>query len=163
MSAEIAYLSNRAYAFQPYLWDIQTRESAVIDVIDGVTLRSAIIPLNAFISGPAAGGSMPAPTDPNDGRRPRSVSWKWYDQVPLLLLFFSPCIGCADRTRGAHLQVCPQERRTYVDAKVVRRLRDIPEERRPSGKEILEAWAAELGNMTESCVVVTGDHVWTFE
>ncbi|KAG9003015.1 hypothetical protein FRB93_011302 [Tulasnella sp. JGI-2019a] len=139
MSAEIAYLSNRAYAFQPYLWDIQTKESTVIDVIDGVTLRSAIIPLNAFLSGPAAGGSMPTPTDPTETRRPRAVSWKWFDQV------------------------CPHDRRKVVNVDAVRRARGISEDDKPSGRAILEAWGKELGEMSEPCVVVTGDHVWTFD
>ncbi|KAG8888710.1 hypothetical protein FRB98_006967 [Tulasnella sp. 332] len=139
MSAEIAYLSNRAYAFQPYLWDINTQNSTVIDVVDGVTLRSAIIPLNAFISGPAAGGAMPNPIGPNESKRPRAVSWKWFAEV------------------------CPDERRKYVDVRTVRKQRGIEEDRKPSGKEILEAWTAELGDMTESCVVVTDDHVWTFD
>lgn len=64
LSAQMAYMSNRAYAFQPYLWDINTWHRTVIDV-DGVTERSAIIPINAFLGGPAAGGPMPASSEPS--------------------------------------------------------------------------------------------------
>lgn len=80
MSAEMAYLSNRAYAFQPFLWDIKSGDHIVKDE-DGVTWRSAEIPLNAFIAGPAAGGPMSIPAPGNEVIAPRAVSYDWFDKV----------------------------------------------------------------------------------
>lgn len=78
ISAQMAYMSNRAYAFQPYLWDIHAWYRTVMD---GDTERSAVIPLNTFLNGPAAGGPMPTPANPNEPPAPRAVSWHWFDEV----------------------------------------------------------------------------------
>lgn len=59
--------------------------------------------------------------------------------------------------------MCPDNRRVYVDVKEVRQKYGILEDDKPGGEKILEAWAEELGQRDESCIVVTGDHVWTFE
>lgn len=80
MSAEMAYLSNRAYAFQPIYWQMFTYERIVKDD-DGITWRSAEIPLNAFIAGPAAGGPMPSAAPGWDAVAPRAVTLDWFNQV----------------------------------------------------------------------------------
>lgn len=61
------------------------------------------------------------------------------------------------------MQVCPKSRSTYVDVEMVRKKWGIEESQTPDGGKMLEAWGAELGSMNQSCVVVTGDHAWTWE
>ncbi|KAG8856913.1 hypothetical protein FRB96_006176 [Tulasnella sp. 330] len=80
--SHLAFLSNRAYVFRGYLWSLDPGTA----VEDGPgRWRSARIPLNAFISGPTAGGSM----GPNI-TTPRAVYNTYWDQV------------------------CPPERRTHL-------------------------------------------------
>ncbi|KAG8925484.1 hypothetical protein FRC02_009624 [Tulasnella sp. 418] len=71
--SHIAYLSNRGYVFQPYIWDAQTSSKAVLD---GRQWRSSRIPLRAFISGPTAGGQFSAAD-----HSPRSVSVQWWEKI----------------------------------------------------------------------------------
>lgn len=95
MAAQMAYLSNRAYAFQPYLWDIYTSQRVVKD--KGGKKRSAVIPLNAFISGPVAGGPMPGPRYPDEEVIPRAVSYEWFDKV-------GGCCCCCRSRQAAFLR-----------------------------------------------------------
>ena len=143
MSAQTAFMSNRAYAFQPYLWDQATYKPVVEE--DG-RWKSATIPLNAFISGPVSGGRFgPGTGTASDGQRsayweaPRGVTYEFFDQV------------------------CPKSRRVRVSVQDVRKKYDIEEASdRPTGKETLEAFSKTLLAMNDSCVVVGGDHVFTF-
>ncbi|KAG9018296.1 hypothetical protein FRB90_011626 [Tulasnella sp. 427] len=144
MSAQLAYMSNRAYVFQPYMWNISSIEPVQLD---GKHYRSNIIPLNAFIEGPAAGARFgPGTGTTVDGAKaaweaPRAVSYDWYDEV------------------------CPPERRTYLDAGEFRKRVGVVEmDKGPasSTKEILELFSRELLKVNETCVSFTGDHVFTF-
>lgn len=49
-----------------------------------------------------------------------------------------------------------------MDVHTVQKKWGIEDAKEPDGKKILDAWASELGNMNQSCVVVAGDHVWTW-
>ena len=64
----LAYRANRSYVFEDYTWSHTYLPYTIYDF----ALRPARIPLNAFISGPSAGGPMPAP---------RTVSAEYWDQV----------------------------------------------------------------------------------
>ncbi|KAG7088827.1 hypothetical protein E1B28_012782 [Marasmius oreades] len=72
MNAHLAYISNRTYVFQDYYWkkDYYTWPSSTWRTDPPRT------PLNALISGPAAGG----PFEPNDPS-PRAVSENFFDVV----------------------------------------------------------------------------------
>lgn len=82
----MAYLSNRAYAFQPFIWEMWTTDQ-LVKSDDGVTLRSARIPLNAFISGPTAGGHMSMPAPGWDVTAPRAVSYDFFEEVRFVFSF----------------------------------------------------------------------------
>lgn len=144
MSAQLAYMSNRAYVFQPYMWNISNPEPVELD---GRHYRTNIIPLNAFLSGPAAGGRFgPGTGITKAGERasweaPRSVSYDWYDEV------------------------CPEERRKYLDTGELRAKMGLIESDRGlanTTREMLEGISKALLEVDEPCVTLTGDHVFTF-
>ncbi|KAG8904053.1 hypothetical protein FRC00_014281, partial [Tulasnella sp. 408] len=137
-------MSNRAYVFQPYMWNISNPEPVELD---GKHYRSNWIPLNAFLSGPAAGGRFgPGTGTTKSGERapweaPRSVSYDWYDEV------------------------CPPERRKYLDTGELRKQLGLVEsDRGPanSTKEMLVGISTYLREIDDTCVTLTGDHVFTF-
>lgn len=66
--SHLAHLSNRSFVFEDYTWSRTPLPYSIYDF----ALRPARIPLNAFISGPSAGGPMPAP---------RSVSAEYWETV----------------------------------------------------------------------------------
>jgi hypothetical protein len=51
----LAYMSKRSFVFEDYVWSHTPFPYTIYDF----ALRPARIPLNAFISGPTAGGPMP--------------------------------------------------------------------------------------------------------
>jgi hypothetical protein len=53
----LAYMSKRSFVFEDYVWSHTPFPYTIYDF----ALRPARIPLNAFISGPTAGGPMPGP------------------------------------------------------------------------------------------------------
>ncbi|KDQ16717.1 hypothetical protein BOTBODRAFT_106532 [Botryobasidium botryosum FD-172 SS1] len=71
--SHLAHLSNRAYIFNNYTWDLVSKGPYVYD---NGRPRASVMPLTAFISGPTAGGSW-APNDP----APRSISAEWWETV----------------------------------------------------------------------------------
>ncbi|THH03544.1 hypothetical protein EW145_g6178 [Phellinidium pouzarii] len=68
LMSQLAYLSNRSYVFEDYTWRHTPFPYAIYDF----ALRPARIPINAFISGPSAGGPMPAP---------RAVSSEYWETI----------------------------------------------------------------------------------
>src|ERR1700730_2782067 len=64
----LAYRSRRSFVFEDYVWSHTVFPYTIYDL----SLRPARIPLNAFISGPTAGGPMPAP---------RAISSQWWETV----------------------------------------------------------------------------------
>lgn len=68
MMSHLAYLANRSYVFEEYTWSHTPLPWTIYDF----ALRPARIPLNAFISGPSAGGPM---------AQPRAVSAEFYETI----------------------------------------------------------------------------------
>ena len=68
LMSHLAYLANRSYVFEEYTWSHTPLPWTIYDF----ALRPERIPLNAFISGPSAGGSMGPP---------RAVSAEYYEVV----------------------------------------------------------------------------------
>ncbi|KAH8107446.1 hypothetical protein DFH11DRAFT_1189477 [Phellopilus nigrolimitatus] len=68
LMSQLAYLSNRSFVFEDYTWSHTPLPYSIYDF----ALRPARIPLNAFISGPSAGGPMSAP---------RAVSADYWERV----------------------------------------------------------------------------------
>lgn len=141
MTAQLAYLSNRAYTIQPYIWNSHSWTRVVVD---HGHLRSAQIPLNAFITGPIVGANIESNSTSTTESRPnppRAITRKFFDQV---------CPSRSSRIR-------------YVDIDEIRVKYGIEESKEPSAAQILEAWSTELGAIEDSCVVVRGpDHVFSF-
>ncbi|EKM77859.1 hypothetical protein AGABI1DRAFT_76890 [Agaricus bisporus var. burnettii JB137-S8] len=73
MFSYLAYLTNRSFVFEDYTWSHLPSPYTIYDF----ALRPTRIPLNAYISGPTAGGSMDnAPESP-----PRAVSFDFWQTV----------------------------------------------------------------------------------
>ncbi|KAI5117565.1 hypothetical protein M0805_009643 [Coniferiporia weirii] len=68
LMSQLAYLSDRSYVFEDYTWSHTPLPYSIYDF----ALRPTHVPLNAFISGPSAGGPMPAP---------RAVSSEYWEIV----------------------------------------------------------------------------------
>src|ERR1700733_15278838 len=84
----LAYMSNRSFVFEDYVWSHTPFPYTIYDF----ALRPKRIPLNAFISGPTAGGpislpsSSPPPTPHQTQQRqqhthPRAISAEWWETV----------------------------------------------------------------------------------
>lgn len=69
----LAYMSNRSFVFEDYTWSHTPFPYTVYDF----ALRPKRIPLNAFISGPTAGGPMPS----SHSNAPRAISAEWWESV----------------------------------------------------------------------------------
>lgn len=67
-------MSNRSFVFEDYTWSHTPFPYTIYDF----ALRPKRIPLNAFISGPTAGGPMPSSTHLNS---PRAISAEWWETV----------------------------------------------------------------------------------
>ncbi|KAL4077833.1 hypothetical protein J3A83DRAFT_4186114 [Scleroderma citrinum] len=72
LMSHLAYVSNMSFVFEDYTWSHTPLPWAVHDF----ALRPARIPLNAIISGPTAGGSMP-----KGSQSPMAVSAEFYERV----------------------------------------------------------------------------------
>jgi hypothetical protein len=64
----LAYMSRRSFVFEDYVWSHSPFPYTIYDF----ALRPVRIPLNAFISGPTAGGPMPGP---------RAISAEFWETV----------------------------------------------------------------------------------
>ncbi|KAG8842234.1 hypothetical protein FRB96_005848 [Tulasnella sp. 330] len=141
MTAHLAYLSYRAYTIQPYIWNSYSLTPVVVD---NGHLRSAKIPLSAFITGPAVGAEIQLNhTNGAESRSnpPRAITRKFFNQV---------CPPRSSRIR-------------YVDIDEIRVKYGIEESKEPSAAQILEAWSTELSAIEDSCVVIKGTgHVFSF-
>ncbi|THH17017.1 hypothetical protein EW146_g3711 [Bondarzewia mesenterica] len=68
LMSHLAHLVNRSYVFEDYTWSHLPLPYTIYDF----ALRPTKIPLNAFISGPSAGGPMPVP---------RAVNVEYWNRV----------------------------------------------------------------------------------
>lgn len=132
----IAYATNRSFVFSDYTWS----HTPLPFTIDDYSLRPARMPLNAFISGPTAGG-------------PISTS---HSQHTLKLPVDSSARIDTD-LRAVHLvyfdAVCPQNKRVRLTSADVPRLGDGTLD----GNELLATWVDWLSRdevINEPCVVV---------
>ena len=73
MHSYLAYITNRSFVFDDYIWSHGPFPYTVSDL----EFRAARIPLNAFISGPIAGAPFFAPAD----SFPRAVHAKFWDTI----------------------------------------------------------------------------------
>ncbi|KAJ7704987.1 hypothetical protein B0H17DRAFT_1166704 [Mycena rosella] len=71
----LAHLAGRSYVFEDYTWSHLPLPYTVYDF----ALRPTRIPLNAFVTGPLAGGALPPPDENVVGKR--AVSAAFYEQV----------------------------------------------------------------------------------
>ncbi|KAK0496471.1 hypothetical protein EDD18DRAFT_207437 [Armillaria luteobubalina] len=132
----IAYATNRSFVFSDYTWS----HTPLPFTIDDYSLRPARMPLNAFISGPTAGGPMSAS----------------YSQHTLELPVDSHARTNTD-LRAVHLAyfdaVCPQNKRVRLTSADDPRLSDDTLD----GNELLATWVDWLSRdemINEPCVVV---------
>lgn len=68
----LAYMTDRSFVFEDYAWSHTPFPWTIYDF----ALRPKRIPLNAFISGPTAGGPMPP-----SSAAPRAISAEWWEKV----------------------------------------------------------------------------------
>lgn len=71
----LAHLSGRVYVFEDYTWSHLPLPYTIYDF----ALRSTRIPLNAFVTGPLAGGALPAPDE--NALEKRAVSAVFFEKV----------------------------------------------------------------------------------
>jgi hypothetical protein len=72
MLSYLAYITNRSYVFDDHIWSHSPFPYTLYDL----ALRPSRIPLNAFISGPTAGGPISKTLDP-----PRAVHIDFWESV----------------------------------------------------------------------------------
>ncbi|KXN89070.1 hypothetical protein AN958_06339 [Leucoagaricus sp. SymC.cos] len=78
MLSYLAYITNRSYVFDDYTWSHTPFPYTIYDF----ALRPARIPLNAFISGPTAGGSIsPSRSSSHGTPSPRAVHTKFWESI----------------------------------------------------------------------------------
>ncbi|KAK7462364.1 hypothetical protein VKT23_007965 [Stygiomarasmius scandens] len=75
MMSYVAYLTDRAFVFEDYVWSLN---SPFWSTVDEWALRPSRIPFNAFISGPTTGGPI---STRGNAVETRSVSLEFFDQV----------------------------------------------------------------------------------
>lgn len=140
LMSHLAYLSNRSFVFEDYTWSHTPFPWTIYDF----ALRPKRIPLNAFISGPTAGGplslddlssSVTYPTFPPPERQRQHV------QYP------SPRAISAEEWYNT---VCPKHKRVTIPSKGAP-TGDITIE----GNEVMEWWVRRLSEYAdESCVEI---------
>ena len=137
----LAYMSNRSFVFEDYVWSHTPFPYTIYDF----ALRPKRIPLNAFISGPTAGGPMPASspnTNPPDrlsphalsrsSTAPRAISAEWWETV------------------------CPKRKRCVVSSK------DAPND--AEGDELIEWWVRTLEDVGDKgCVEIDSSSQIVFD
>ncbi|PBK80552.1 hypothetical protein ARMGADRAFT_949580 [Armillaria gallica] len=132
----IAYAANRSFVFSDYTWS----HTPLPFTIDDYSLRPARMPLNAFISGPTAGGPISASHNQHTLELPVDS----HARIDTYL-------------RAVHLDyfdaVCPQSKRVRLTSADVPRLGDDTLD----GNELLATWVDWLSRdevINEPCVVV---------
>jgi hypothetical protein len=145
----LAYMANRSFVFEDYVWSHTPFPYTIYDF----ALRPKRIPLNAFISGPTAGGPMPllppspspipSPHDPPPDRTkhqrqqhqrpiaPRAISAEWWETV------------------------CPKWKRRIVSSE------DAPNDK--DGNELIDWWVRRLGEVSDGCVEIDSSSQVVFD
>jgi hypothetical protein len=118
----LAYTSNRSFVFEDYVWSHTLFPYTIYDF----ALRPKRIPLNAFISGPTAGGPISPPSSSSSSsssqQAPRAISAEWWETV------------------------CPPHKRHVVSSK------DAPND--AEGDVLIEWWVRTLCEVSNEYVEV---------
>jgi hypothetical protein len=70
----LAYMLNRSFVFEDYVWSHTLFPYTIYDL----ALRPKRVPLNAFISGPTAGGPMSPPSSYSSSQQAlHAISAEW--------------------------------------------------------------------------------------
>ncbi|KAJ7140132.1 hypothetical protein C8R46DRAFT_1361342 [Mycena filopes] len=94
----LAHLTGRAYVFEDYTWSHSPLPYTIYDF----ALRATRIPLNAFVTGPLAGGPLPAPDD--RAFQKRAVSAAFYEKVcPRAVIHSVSSVGAPTEAEGSAL------------------------------------------------------------
>ncbi|KAJ7490675.1 hypothetical protein FB451DRAFT_624133 [Mycena latifolia] len=94
----LAHLAGRAYVFEDYTWSHLPLPYTIYDF----ALRSTRIPLNAFVTGPLAGGALPAPDE--DAVEKRAVSAAFFERVcPRSAIHTVSSVGAPTDAEGSAL------------------------------------------------------------
>ncbi|KAF8303077.1 hypothetical protein DL93DRAFT_2067058 [Clavulina sp. PMI_390] len=135
LNSEIAYRSNRAYVFTPFIWDaiakgdyVAVKSDTHLPAALSTNVRATHVPLRAILRSPTSG--EPWPNHPNPP--PRSVSREWYDKV------------------------CPPSRRFIIDTTETNERIGVDFER-DSTPVIIEKWSEYLRNLDEPCAHINWD------
>lgn len=122
----LAYMTNRSFVFEDYTWSHTPLPWTI-------SLRPKRIPLNAFISGPTAGGPIPPPSySASSSPQPRAISAEWWEKV------------------------CPKSRRIVVSSS------DAPGGDVEADK-LMEWWIDKLASVQGSCVEVDSSEKVVFD
>lgn len=117
----LAYASNRSFVFEDYTWSHTPFPWTIYDF----ALRPKRIPLNAFISGPTAGGPFSFSSTPSSHSPPRAISAEWWETV------------------------CPKAKRHIISS------HDAPTGWDVEGDEIIEWWVQKLAGVKDyGCIEV---------
>lgn len=76
MLSHLAYITKRSYVFDDYTWS----RLPLPCTVDSLSLRPTRIPLNAFISGPAAGGLTSTSSSTHESL-PRAVHREFWELI----------------------------------------------------------------------------------
>jgi hypothetical protein len=133
----LAYMANRSFVFEDYVWSHTPFPYTIYDF----ALRPKRIPLNAFISGPTAGGPISLPSSPPSSSHqtqqrqqhthPRAISAEWWETV------------------------CPKWKRRVVSSK------DAPND--VEGDVLIDWWVRTLGEVSDGCVEVDSSSQVVFD
>lgn len=127
LNTYIAHLSNRAYVFTPFTWNLNDNEFVEIEAdshlsTSGYKVRPARVPLTAYLNSPTTGAPWP-----KGDSTPRAVSLEWWDHV------------------------CPESKRIHVNTTEVNQLLGI-RMGSDEGDVIVKKWAGYLRTLEASCV-----------
>ncbi|KAK7039799.1 SH3 and PX-domain-containing 3 [Favolaschia claudopus] len=132
LNAHLAHLSQRAYVFPDFT---PSDHPPFPDKLPNGSRHLLHIPMNAFLSGPVAGGALSC--DSKDHLLRRAVSEKWWDVL------------------------CP--RSEVVVLNVQQTMLEILLDAASDGKEILTKWVHKLASISDPCVRVEGGSVFDYE
>ena len=172
LHSHLSNLLHRSYVFEPYTWSHTPFPWTIYDF----ALRPAQIPLNAFISGPSAGGDMPRPRSVSkefwEGvcgkERRRAVVWIGVgnDGADVEVEHFgdlestSPTSTTTSTLASATAVLHGRSLRPRAAKEVSRREKWGPAPREAEGDVLLRWWVERLGALEERCVEVRGAPVF---
>ncbi|KAF8312137.1 hypothetical protein DL93DRAFT_2229261 [Clavulina sp. PMI_390] len=142
INSYIAHLSNRAYVFQPYQWDLAASNYIAIEDESETTKSSSFVPsllkpanyrpnrmpLSAYIQSPTIGVTSTRKTSPHSNQSPRAISEKWWNHV------------------------CPPEKQVFLNTDAINKQIGMDDINSFEGNVIIERWAKYLRDLDAGCV-----------